>query len=52
MISEAVDFINIIGSIVRSICVAMGEAWQFYLSAISILIVLAIFKQVGYRNGD
>lgn len=52
MLSDAVSFIHIVGSIVASIVNAMGEAWQFYVSALTILFVLAIMKQVGYRNGD
>lgn len=52
MISQATQFVRLIGSIVASICDAIGPAWEFIVWAVTILFILALFKQIGYRNGD
>lgn len=50
--SDAVAFIDVIASIVSSFVNALGPAWDFIMAAVTIMFVLAIFKQIGYRNGD
>ena len=52
MLQDAASFVRMIGSIVASIVNALGPGWQFYAAAITMLFLLALLKQVGYRNGD
>ena len=49
---EGFEFVRVIGSIVSSLVASLGTAWDFILAAVTIMFVLAIFKQIGYRNGD
>ena len=52
MPSGAYEFIKIVGQIVNNIWVELSVFSELFLYAIAIMIVLAIHRQIGYRNGD
>lgn len=52
MFEDAVTFVGVVGSVVKSLIVNLGQIWDFIFYAFSVLLVLCVLKQVGYRNGD
>lgn len=52
MPSGAYEFIKIVGTIVSNIWIELSVFADLFLYAIAIMIVLAIHRQIGYRNGD
>lgn len=50
--TDAFEFVRLIGSVVASLANALGTAWGFIVTAFTVTLLFAVFKQIGYRNGD